>query len=75
MTYLILGLCLLAALVASWQLSAEPLWAPKPTGEETIRTLSVTARDIIGTETAGHRDDAPSMPSRLPPGTRTDRHI
>jgi hypothetical protein len=75
MTYFILGLCLLAAAVSSWHLSAEPFFPVQEAPEEDIAALSVSAQAIIGAERAAPGDDAPSLPVSAPDAVRAEQRV
>ena len=65
MTYFILGLCFMAAVVASWQLSAAPFFPAKTPRAEGMTALSVSAQAIIEAERAAPEDGlpAPAIPA------------
>jgi hypothetical protein len=62
MIYLIIGLCLMAAVVSSWHLSAMPFFEPRDTRDEDMAKLFVSAHDIIRAELTAQDDEIPRHP-------------
>lgn len=73
MTYFILGLCLLAAVVTSWHLSAEPFF-PESAEEETP-VLAVSAQEIIRAELTMQAEYMPPAMPQEAPVPEHSRHI
>lgn len=73
MTYFILGLCLLAAVVTSWHLSAEPFFPESV--EEEAPVLAVSAQDIIRAELAVREEPLPPAIPHEAPVPEHSRHI
>lgn len=66
MTYLMIGLCLLAAVISSWQLSATPFRAPPETPEEDAPAVTASAQDLILAGLTAQAAPSPPLPVPAP---------